>query len=287
MKKLYVIMIFSIVLLFFYSANSQIVINEIMFNPAGNEPEWIELFNNSDSEFSDSLIISDITKGYGLYLLDFPARSYCVLVKDTSVLKTVRLISDTALLIQVKIPTLNNDFDSLTLKLKTGEIIDSFYYKGSWSDKGFSLERISPDYVAINNDLLKQCKDSIGATCGWKNSNSINIIPDLPERENFVTVSPNPFSPNSNDKNICHINVTTVDKFDRLTIDIYNMNGAKIHTLAEETGQILQGWHKYDWDGKNGSGFTFQAGVYPIIVNLQNSQNGKSLQIKKLIVIAL
>ena len=280
-------MIFSLVLLFCYSAKSQIVINEIMFNPVGDEPEWIELYNYSNETFSDSLIISDIIKGYNIFLSNLPSKSYCVIVNDTILLRNFRSIPDSTLLVQTKIPSLNNDLDSLTLSLKTGEKIDSFYYKGTWSDKGYSLERISNTHPAINNETLLQSKDTTGATCGMINSNEIGIIPDLPLVDNFVAITPNPFSPNSYDKNICHLDVSTIEKFDRLSIDIYNMNGAKVINLADEQEMLTPGLYKFTWDGKNENGYIFQAGVYPVIINLQNSQSGKSLQFKKLIVIGL
>ena len=32
--------------------NQSIVVNEIMFAPLGGEPEWIELFNNTETEIN-------------------------------------------------------------------------------------------------------------------------------------------------------------------------------------------------------------------------------------------
>jgi hypothetical protein len=151
--------------------NAKIIINEIMPIPAGNEPEWIELFNvGTDDILLHNFTIADGTTPKKIPDFELKKGEFAVLVKDTSLLKSIRIIPVGAILIQMTIPSLNNTTDYLTIKNSEGILSDSIYYNMKWGEKERSLERIDPNYPAINSDNWSKSNSISGATAGAVNS---------------------------------------------------------------------------------------------------------------------
>lgn len=160
-----------------------ILISEIMFDPKTGEPEWVELYNKTDSrinlrgwKFSDVLAnptIVTITNN------DFYFEPKTLIVLATNL--TVKNFYDTipAPIITFSIPALNNDKDGVVIYDDRGLVIDSVFYFSSWGSSKKSLERISFDRASnISNNWAASIADS-GATPGKPNS-VMNIQPALP-----------------------------------------------------------------------------------------------------------
>lgn len=265
---------------------SQIIINEIMAYPVNSEPEWIELYNSGTEMIaSDSLIISDISKKYPFYIQNFKPNSYCVLVKDTSLLKTFRNIPEDAYLIETKIPSLNNDGDSLRLYDTKGMELDSFFYSGKWQKKGYSLERVASDFPATSNENVKPSTANDSATCGMKNSSQTEIHDSVPPITNLEFIQ-NPFSPNSTDgKNKCIFKLSITENSIIDDIKIYNLNGGEVKNIDYPKDVKVSGSYQFEWDGTNASGYLVQPGNYALIVKMTNSQ-GAVQEFRKIIVVA-
>ncbi len=126
---------------------NSIVINEIMFAPAGGEPEWIELYNATDYQInlkgwkvSDVISTPQSTEIKNDFII--PTKSYVVISKDTSILNYHRIIPSPVL--RLNFASLNNDIDGVVLKDNRGLTIDSVLYSNQWgATNGFSLERVS------------------------------------------------------------------------------------------------------------------------------------------------
>ena len=125
---------------------NDIVINEIMFKPLNDQPEWIELFNNTDKEInlknwriadkSSQPLIDDTTNIIG-------AKGYMVLTESDEIANYFELVSNW---ITLNLPSLNNTGDNIKLIDSLGRVIDSVYYEQAWGgSNGYSLERISPN----------------------------------------------------------------------------------------------------------------------------------------------
>ena len=156
--------------------NQTIVINEIMFAPFGGEPEWIELYNNSDVEINlkDWAIWDVVTTPVKATIKnDFVilAKSFAVLTKDSSITNYHRLISSPIL--EISLPSFNNDEDGVVLKDNRGITIDSVLYLNQWGGtNGFSIERIST--TGLSNNQLN-----------W--ASSLDIEQSTPGRINSIT----------------------------------------------------------------------------------------------------
>jgi len=130
-----------------YEANT-IVINEIMYNPSYDEPEWIEFYNVSNYQIDikewklSDVITTPVGKFITMEEMVINPGSYFVVAKDSSIYNYHRGIP--AKLIITNFANLNNDEDGVVLKDFSGYTIDSVLYNQSWRGiKGYSLERKS------------------------------------------------------------------------------------------------------------------------------------------------
>ncbi len=128
-------------------SESSIIINEIMFYPSGGEPEWIEIFNNTNIKInlngwtiSDVITTPAISKITGQHFIK--PKSYFVISRDSSIINYHRKISSDIMILNL--PVLNNDMDGIVIKDDRKFTIDSVFYYKDWNRKqGYSFERIS------------------------------------------------------------------------------------------------------------------------------------------------
>ena len=123
---------------------ADIVINEIMFKPINDEPEWIEIFNRSDSTINlKDWLFADRTSRPkiidSLYFID--TNEYLILTEDETINDYHEITSK---IIVLNLPSLNNSGDDLKLIDMLGRVIDSVGFNSKWGgENGYSLERIN------------------------------------------------------------------------------------------------------------------------------------------------
>ena len=153
-----------------------IVINEIMYAPAGNMPEWIEFYNASSSAIDVS----------GWKISDANVKSKAVLVNSQVIVQPGAYFlaaSDSTLgnYFSISSPVLVSPFSSLNkttpdavvLYDNRGATMDSVWYKPSWGGaNGKSLERV--DYLSSSVDSANW-KSSL-PTPGAENSSAKKIL---------------------------------------------------------------------------------------------------------------
>lgn len=135
-----------------------VVVNEIMYAPAGDEPEWVELYNPTQRPVNlGGWKISDnrTTSGAPIAPPDFtvPPTGFALIVRD-SLFSTIH-DSVSAPIAVVPFPSLNNTTpDAVVLTDLRGITMDSVAYDPNWGgSNGLSLERIdhrSPSSDASN-----------------------------------------------------------------------------------------------------------------------------------------
>jgi len=148
-----------------------VVINEVMYAPIKPEPEWIELFNPSDSTVSTAgWKISNHLRTYSLLADTIPSGGYLVLTKDSANFLKIKYQNSNAHILQTILPSLVNTGDEIVLRDSMNTIIDSLKYSPYFGGGGgVSLERI--DYSsATDSSNFGSCIDSLGATPGSPNS---------------------------------------------------------------------------------------------------------------------
>ncbi len=152
-----------------------VIINEIMYNPSGGEPEWIELFNTTDNTINlNGWFISDIVTTPAISQIKndhfIPPKSYIIIARDSSIFNYHRVI--TSEIITINLPVLNNDADGVVLRDDRKFTIDSVFYNKDYGGKtGHSIEKIS--FEAASN-----------LASNWGNSTDIEL--STPGRINSI-----------------------------------------------------------------------------------------------------
>ncbi len=156
-----------------YLQNS-IAINEIMYLPATDKPEWIEIYNPG----------IEIVNLKNFYIKDggdkinkitdqtvqLPPDSFAVIVAD-EIFNLYEPEFNGILLVAESFPVLNNSGDSLIILDAAEHRLDKLYYSPDWGDiDGTSLERINPysDDQTGNNWNVSVADQ--GSTPGIRNS---------------------------------------------------------------------------------------------------------------------
>lgn len=143
-------------------------INEIHPTPSAGEPEWIEIYNATNRTINISRwMVCDNRSCCELPENSYvPAHAYAVLTRDSAALREARPLPDACILIEARLPSLNNTVDDVILRNSDSTRIDSLSYTMAWGRKGLSLERVAADGV----DIWSASLSSDSATCGYLNS---------------------------------------------------------------------------------------------------------------------
>ncbi|MEX2189805.1 MAG: lamin tail domain-containing protein [Bacteroidota bacterium] len=152
-----------------------IIVNEVMYAPPGDEPEWVELHNPTSRPINlGGWKISDnrTTSRVLLSGLDFfvPPSGFALVARDSSFFMIHDSLS--ASVVVTAFPSLNNTTsDAVVLTDFHGVTIDSVAYDPAWGGSGGrSLERI--DYFSVSSDPSNWITSvsSSGSTPGTANS---------------------------------------------------------------------------------------------------------------------
>lgn len=202
-----------------YPAGS-IVINEIMFYPGNDEPEWIEFYNNSDYDIElTGWAISDVYTTPATSVMEeehlFTSHTYYVVAKDSTIYNYHREIPSP--LVLINFANLNNDEDGVVLKDFNGRVIDSVLYSPSNNgSKGYSLERKRFD--SKSNDINN-----------W--GISTDIEQSTPGRMNSITPK---------EQDLAIISITTTPRFPILNDNVYVNVEIKNLGLAEANSFLIR-----------------------------------------------
>jgi hypothetical protein len=150
---------------------SEIVINEIMYAPAGEEPEWIEIFNRSNRELN----LKDWKIGDNTALATISSADLILGIGEYLIISSEANISNfyniTSKLITKSLPSLSNSGDDVKLKDNANRTIDSLKYLSSWGGtSGKSLERKNVDTSSVKSSNWGTSISKFKATPGQKNS---------------------------------------------------------------------------------------------------------------------
>ena len=271
---------------------NDLVINEIMFDPDGDNSEFVEFLNlGGDSINVGGWRIED-ESGNMYKLSEIPLRipdnSYFILAADSltiykygldeSVLMTIAGVSSLGLL---------NSGELILLKDVKGNIIDSVRYSDKWhndnfgSTKNISLERINPNLGANDPSNWSSSAEPIGATPGKQNSiYTVNL-----SQNSVLSVSPNPFSPdNDGFEDFTIINYKLTQATSQVRIKIYDSKGRLVRTLLSSQASGPNG--SVIFDGLGDDGEALRIGIYIIFLEAINEGSGVIETMKTVVVVA-
>jgi hypothetical protein len=230
-----------------------VIINELMYAPDTKmgHPEWIELYNRSTEPI-------ELT---GYRIVDSSGRE-CKLPENTFIRPLSYLVLTRKLssfkgwfpgveAVEVKLPSLNNSGDTVSLLGPSGELIERMSYRGG-GERDRSLERIDPKRSADDPGNWHASLDKKGSTPGARNS-----VTGLPKGSKItLAVEPKVFNPDRTRLRIYY--EAPMDS--EITLYIFNSAGRLIVTLIER--ERIGGRQRVEWDGRDKTGREMPTGLY-------------------------
>ena len=276
-----------------------LVINEILFEPAADVPEYFEIYNNSSKVLDLSKISYGTRKTDGSFTPSnfFPTKTlvlpqqYLALTTNPDTIRKVYQAPDTAKIQQAtKWSALNNVGASFLIANAVGDsIFDEVKFDVKWHHPmvkittGVSLERINPSLPAQSADSWHSAASEVHyGTPGYRNSQYLEMsITDTPQK--WVFVDPENFSPdNDGIDDVCLIRYKTEASGLTANVLVFNSVGVKVRQLA--ANQLLSTEGFLTWDGRTDKGKNINPGIYVLYFEIINAETG-ARKIEKLPVV--
>lgn len=246
-----------------------LVINEILFDPVSGGSDFIEIHNASDKLldlYNLSIANYDDDTISNIKLIEehalVPPGGYYVLSEDIVQLQQYYASAVTDVLLEMDLPSLNNDSSTVYL-IDNTTILDKVSYSDDWhfrllDDKeGKTLERIDPAGPSDDANNWHTAAEQVGfATPGYRNSQFYPAIENGSFSYTSETVSPD----NDGFEDILQINYQMAEAGYVGTFKIYDDRGRKIATVFDQ--ELLGSEGTYKWDGVKDDGLKATIGTY-------------------------
>jgi len=273
---------------------SDLVINEILFNPVPEHYDFIELMNTGDRFVTlDSLVLSnenndDVEILRSSFILS--PGEIVALTHDPKQLSTYYNTPEEANIIQARLPAFNNDSGNITVYRLQNElplVVDAFDYSDEMhfelleSTEGVSLERISSNAGSQSDDnWFSGAEAKNFATPGYRNTATQVSV----SSQNMIDLSYRVFSPDSDGhKDLIFLNYSLNKPGFVANIDIFDDRGFRIKELCNN--KLLAREGSLYWDGANEDSRMARIGIYIIRYHLFHP-DGDILKGKKLCILA-
>jgi hypothetical protein len=272
---------------------SDIVVNEILFNPRPTGVDFIELFNRSEKYINlenwgvANLVNDTIVNRKQISGLDFVFEpgDFLVLTSDPNLLKGEYLQAQEEKMKKVILPTLSDDEGSLVIVDDSGMIIDTLFYSDDQhspllkNTEGISLERVDINSPSSNKSNWQSASASSGyATPGFKNGSALQNI-----FEAAVSVEPEIFSTSSGQFDFAMIAYNFEHAGFVANVKIVNQQGRVVKTVAEN--ELLGAEGFFTWRGDTTQGNKATVGAYMVWFEAFDAL-GNLVTLKKRVVIA-
>ncbi len=259
---------------------SDIVINEILFNPKSNGFDYVEFYNVGNkivdasklyvANRNSSNVISSIKQISSGPLYIFPG-DYLVITEDIASLEINYLVRNPGAVIPLSsFPSYSDDKGDVLLLNGQGDVIDEVKYSADWHFKlidnpeGVSLERIDPAGPSQDAANWHSAASTAGyGTPTYKNSQYKQTQPI----DASIEIAPKIFSPDNDGRDdIATIQYKMSGPGYVANITIYDAQGRAVRYLAKNA--ILGSDGQWNWDGLDENGSKLPIGTYIIYTEI-------------------
>jgi len=275
---------------------TDIVINEILFNPKTNGYDYVELYNRSNkivdlkelffANKSSSGSFDKIASLSNRPVLFFPGNYFVMTENSESIIQNYLVKHPENIVELTSMPSLPDDHGNIYLLSNSGNTIDALEYDHTWhfglvnNEEGVALERINyNEATQIKNNWTSASSTSGYGTPTYANSQfAINESSGID-----FSVTPKTFSPNNDGYNdYCYINYNLSEPGYSANITIFDAAGMEVRYLARNA--ILGTNGNFRWDGLNDAQQKLPMGIYVVLAEIFNL-NGHVKIVKKAIVL--
>ena len=279
-----------------HTDTTDIVVNEILFNPKPNSVDYVEFYNRSKkilnlenayiANRNSNNIVASIYQFTAEDYLFFPG-DYIVVTSDAVIVRRDYVANNPTAFLQLNsMPSYNDDAGNVVLLNEQGSIIDEVKYSAKWhfalisDEEAVSLERINADAASVQNNF-HSASSTIGfGTPTYKNSQD-RIDAQM---QGTIDVSPKIVSPdNDGIDDFATIQYNFPEPGYVSNVTIFDAAGRPVRYLQKSTLNGTKGF--YRWDGLDEKQQKLPIGIYIIYTEVFNLQ-GKTKKFKNTIVVA-
>ncbi len=276
---------------------TDVVINEMLFNPKSNGFDFVEFYNASRkivdasklyvANRNSSNVVSSIKQITSIPLYIFPG-DYLVVTEDLASLEINYLVQKPDAVIQLSsLPSYPDNEGDIILLKGQGDIIDEVKYNEHWhfqliaNPQGVSLERIEPSGPSQDAANWHSAASTAGyGTPSYQNSQYKQSQPI----DATIEITPRIFSPdNDGHDDITTIQYKVADPGYVANITIYDAQGRPVRYLVKNGTLGSQG--QWNWDGLDEKGNKLPIGTYIIYTEIFNLE-AKKQHFKNTVVLA-
>ncbi|SDF17002.1 lamin tail domain-containing protein [Chitinophaga filiformis] len=260
-----------------------IVINEILYDPASGVPEFIEIYNRSRKAVDLSHLYLARRKEDGQ--LDAPATlgdqpllllsgGYAAFTTAPEALCAYYDCLQPATIYKINLPPLINGEGTIVLLNESGQILDELHYSDKMhlaladNTRGVSLERLQADRETQDKyNWHSAAAAAKYATPGYRNSQRLPVV----ELQGDLTVQPAVFSPDNDgldDFAVVRYNFPGPGYI--INVTIFDAEGRPVRYLEKNTLLPASGY--MTWDGRGESNRGLVSGIYIIFAEAFNAE---------------
>ena len=274
-----------------------IVINEMLFNPASGGSRYVEFYNRSQKIFKWSdFLLSNVSNGVDLEVITtnrlFLPGEYAVFTANPADIISRFANVNEAVLYKNTLPSLDDNQDNLILFWRSlGQSIvtvDALSYDSDWHNallssserEGVALERISPDQPTnLSSNWTSAAHPSQGGAAGTPTQPNSQRIINVNPTDELVYLPADRLSPdNDGFEDFLDIRYTLPDAGYSATLTIFDSDGVPVKRLVRQ--QLIGSQGQLRWDGDSEDGNRARPGIYILYMEFF-SPNGDVKHVKK------
>lgn len=275
--------------------SSDVVLNEILFNPRTGGEDFVEIYNRTDKIISlKNWSLANID-GAGkianlktIATTDFilQPKQFLLITRNAKIVESqyFKFVKNNFLEMP-SLPSFPDTEGSVILLNENKKVFDRFDYSEKMhhalvDDKsGVSLEKVNYNIPSSVNSNWQSAASTDGfATPGYANSQGI-----IDSQESIFTIEPEIFTPDGDGQNEATNLKFQLDQNGYIAnIQIFDINGRLVRQLSQN--QLLGTNGSLEWDGKNNAFEVVPVGYYIIFADLFNL-SGEKKQYKGKVVV--
>lgn len=261
--------------------SGELAINEVLFNPSSAGVDFVEIYNKSNKLIDvKKLVVAkrDDNGNISSFAWLAPAgftikpQAYLVATSSTQLVQQAYFCLNPESMINVDLPSLNDDAGNIILLDSKGRVFDELNYTNKMhvplldDENGVSLERIDFNRPTSDATNWTSAAASVGyATPTYKNSQYLQTQ----HADYTIQLQPKTISPDGDGyQDIMNVNYTLYQTGYTGTLTIFNDAGVAVKTLFKNN--ILGTNGTYTWDGTLTDGSKAPIGIYVFYLEIFN-----------------